>query len=219
VKTRQKNICRHKIKSGFVYNAAHEKCREGNIILRLDVLAKRDTMREAEGMEVGRNMPAEFKKINEFSHGILVELLADAYSFNVNIEKAFKDKWIEDDRFFFDNLHIADKCCFITVLEDEAIGFIAWDPRNMPEYAIIGDNCIVSKHKGKGFGKLQLQEAIKRITQNEVKRIIVTTNATLISAQKNYESLGFTICQTRKSEGILGDYIDYVYLSAKDKTN
>ena len=50
------------------------------------------------------------------------------------------------------------------------IGFVVWDPRNMPEYVEIGDNCIVPKHKGNGYGKLQLQEAINEIIINDVKK-------------------------------------------------
>ena len=61
----------------------------------------------------------------------------------------------------------------------------------MPEYAIIGDNCIITKYKGKGYGKLQLQEAVNTIISNGAKRIYVSTNNDLIPAQKMYESIGF----------------------------
>lgn len=84
----------------------------------------------------------------------------------------------------------------------------------MPEYAEIGHNCIASKHKGNGYGKIQLQEAINRIIQNDVKRIIVTTNDDLNPAQRMYESIGFTMYQKRKSEtgaDFIEELIDYVY--------
>ncbi len=136
-------------------------------------------------------MGIEFKKLSDFSRGILYRLLSNAYSFNSKYEDSCKEKWQADDKFFFDNLSIGDKYCFITTLNDEAIGFLAWDPRNLPEYAIIGDNCIISKHKGKGYGKLQLQEAVNRITRYDVKKIYVSTNNDLVSAQKMYESIGF----------------------------
>lgn len=156
-------------------------------------------------------MGIEFKKVSEFNRGILFKLLKDAYSFNRQYEEACQTKWREDDDFFFDNLHIADKYCIITTLDGEAIGFIAWDPRNMPEYAVIGDNCIVTEHKGKGYGKLQLQEAINRITQYDVKKIIVTTNDDLIPAQRNYESVGFEMCRRWKQDN--AGHIDYIYLT------
>ena len=37
---------------------------------------------------------------------------------------------------------------------------IAWDPRNLPEYAEIGDNGIRTEFKGKGYGKAQLYKAV-----------------------------------------------------------
>ncbi|WP_114496062.1 GNAT family N-acetyltransferase [Fontibacillus phaseoli] len=61
-----------------------------------------------------------------------------------------------------------------------------------------------------GYGKLQLQEAINRITQNNVKIIVITTNNDLIPAQRMYESVGFTICQRRKKQHV--EHIDYVYI-------
>ena len=122
-------------------------------------------------------MSIKFKKVSDFDRGIICELLADAYSYDSRYKECWSSVWQECDNFYFDNLHIADKFCFVTTLNDKAIGFIGWDPRNMPEYAEIGNNCISVKYKGNGYGKIQLQEAINRITQTDVKKIIVTTNA------------------------------------------
>lgn len=159
-------------------------------------------------------MSLEFRKVSDFHRGILFELLKDAYSFDCRYEQSCYSDWYAFDNFFFDNLQIADKYGFITSVNDEAVGFISWDPRNMPEYAEIGFNCIVSKHKGKGYGKIQLQEAVNRIVQNDVRKIIVTTNDNLIPAQHMYESVGFTIYQRRKlqdTKGFVNEHIDYVY--------
>ena len=136
-------------------------------------------------------MGLKFKKVSDFERKIQYDILVDAYSFDKKYYETCHVRWRENDDFFFDNLHIADMCGFITTLNDEAIGFINWDPRNFPEYAIIGDNCIIPKFKSKGYGKLQLQEAIKRITAQGVKTLYVSTNNDLIPAQKNYESVGF----------------------------
>lgn len=159
-------------------------------------------------------MSIKFKKVSDFNRGILFELLKDAYSFDCRYEQTFNSDWQVFDNFFFDNLQIADKYGFITTLNDEAIGFVLWDPRNMPEYAEIGHNCIASKYKGNGYGKIQFQEAVNRITQNDVRKIIVTTNDDLIPAQRMYESVGFTIYQKRKNQDItdfIREDIDYVY--------
>lgn len=159
-------------------------------------------------------MSIEFNKVSDFNRGILLELLKDAYSFDCRYEQRWYSNWQDCDNFFFDNLQIADKYGFITTLNGEAIGFVVWDPRNMPEYAEIGHNCIASKHKSNGYGKIQLQEAVNRITQNDVKKIIVTTNDDLISAQRMYESVGFKIYKKRKEQNaadFVGEHIDYVY--------
>ncbi len=159
-------------------------------------------------------MEVEFKKVSDFKRGTLLKLLKDAYSFDYRFEQNYNSDWIDFDNFFFDNLNIANKCGFITTLNGEAIGFISWDPRNMPEYVEIGHNCIVLKYKGNGYGKIQLQEAVNRILSTNVRKIIVTTNQTLIPAQRMYESIGFKVYQKRKNQenaNFAGKYIDYIY--------
>ncbi len=133
----------------------------------------------------------EYKKISFYPKKTLYNQLVDAYSFNNNFIQTCNQSWIEYDDFFYTNLDIADKYGFITVVDGEPVGHISWDPRNRPDYVIIGHNCILSKYKGKGYGKIQLLEAIKRIKEYGIKKIIVSTNEILISAQKNYESVGF----------------------------
>lgn len=162
----------------------------------------------------GSTMGIKFKKVSEFHRGILFHLLTDAYSYDSNFGQRCSSDWKACDNFFYDNLQIADQCGFITTLDEEAIGFVLWDPRNMPEYVEIGHNCVASKHKGNGYAKVQLQEAVNRILQNNVKKIIVTTNEELIPARRMYESVGFKMLQKRKNDSITdfaGEYIDYVY--------
>lgn len=142
-------------------------------------------------------MNIKFKKVSDFNRGILFDLLRNAYSFDCKYERLSNSDWLFFDNFFFDNLQIADKCGFVTTLNDEAIGFMSWDPRKMPEYTEIGHNCITSKYKGCGYGKIQLQEAVNRIVPNNPQKIIVTTNSDLIPAQRMYESIGFTISQKK----------------------
>lgn len=157
-------------------------------------------------------MKLEFRKISDFERGTLYRLLVDAYSFDGRCEKCWHMDWVEFDSFFFDHPEIADKYGFMTVLDGEPIGHISWDPRNMPEYVVIGHNCIVTKYKGNGYGKKQLQEAIDRIQKYEgLKKIIVETNSNLV-APHNYESVGFKLYERRKNEGetaFSGDCLEY----------
>lgn len=145
-------------------------------------------------------MNIEFRKFSEFHRGIIYELLKDGYSFEARYERDWRTNWEEADNFFYDNLQIADECGFVTTVKGIPIGFICWDPRHIPEYIEIGHNCIATKYKGNKFGKLQLQEAIKRMTDKNVKKLIVTTDELLVPAQKNYESVGFKFVQMRQNE-------------------
>ena len=153
----------------------------------------------------------EFRNISSFPKGTLYKQLVDAYSFNENCKRNWNDMWKEYDDFFYSNLDIADKCGFITLINNIPVGHISWDPRNRPNYVIIGHNCIISEYKGNGYGKLQLQEAIRRIKEYELKKIIVTTNEITLPAQKNYESVGFKKVSVRenKETPFAGKYIDY----------
>lgn len=159
-------------------------------------------------------MSIEFKKISQFQQGTLYRLLCAAYAYDRRYQNKDDLNWREADRFFYDNPAIADSCGFITVFEKEAIGFACWDPRNLPACAEIGHNCISSGYKGRGYGKLQLREALKRIRERGPEKIIVTTNTDLIPARHMYESVGFTAVRTWKSEYF--EHIDYeLYLCDK----
>lgn len=154
----------------------------------------------------------EFKRISEFQKGTLYNQLEDAYSYDSNNKTYWNSMWKDYDEFFYSNLkNIADKYGFITVVNGIPVGHISWDPRNIPDYVKIGHNCIISEYKGKGYGKIQLQEAIRRIKKYDVKKIIVTTNEFLIPAQKNYESVGFVKLNERDNQDtpLVGKYIDY----------
>ena len=157
-------------------------------------------------------MDIEFRKLTDFNRGILYDILRDAYSFDARYAACWDENWRRTDAFFFDNPAIAEKYGFVTCYRGEPIGFICWDPRNRPEYVEIGHNGIRTAHKGRGFGKAQLGEAIRRIGEYEgLREIRVCTNSGLI-APKNYESVGFTLYDRRENRdeaAFSGDYLYY----------
>ncbi len=154
-------------------------------------------------------MSLEFRKVSDSPRGILFALLSDAYSFDCRCAQCWSTDWQDFDNFFFDNPHIADRCGFITTLNAEAIGFVSWDPRHLPEYVEIGHNCIASNYKGRNYGTIQLQEAVNRISQHSANKIIVTTNDLLVPAQRMYERVGFQPIRRRKNNHFSGEFIDY----------
>lgn len=153
----------------------------------------------------------EFKSILDFPKGTLYNQLEDAYSFNSECKKAWNSMWKEYDEFFYSNANIASKYGFITVVDNIPIGHISWDPRKIPNYVEIGHNCIISEYKGRGYGKIQLEEALRRIKEYKVNKVIVTTNEFLIPAAKNYESVGFKKDSSRENveTPFSGNYVDY----------
>ncbi len=160
-----------------------------------------------------------FRKVSDFPRGTLFALLSDAYSFDCRCARYWSADWREFDNFFFDNPHIADQCGFITTFAGEAAGFASWDPRHRPAHVAIGHNCIAAKHQSHGYGKLQLQEAVNRISRLDVRKIIVTTNALLVPAQRMYERVGFRAIRHRKSDCFAGEFIDYEYPPADPASN
>lgn len=116
-------------------------------------------------------MNLEFKQISCYPRGTIYGLLKDAYSSYPGYEQLWSLAWQECDSFFYDHPDIANRYGFITTIEDDAIGFVVWDPRHLPEFAELGHNCIKPQYKGNGYGKRQLAEAISRIKQSEVKKM------------------------------------------------
>lgn len=163
-------------------------------------------------------MTIDFLKFSSFKKGILYQLLDNAYSYEPKYKIDYQKNWEETDDFFYNNLEIADSCGFITTIDKKPVGFICWDPRNIPDYVEIGHNCIISEYKGKRLGQKQLQEAMRIILRKEVQKVKVTTNEKLVPAQKNYESVGFILIGKRENnfnQEYAGKYMDYELIVSK----
>lgn len=164
----------------------------------------------------------EFRKLTDFPRGTLYGILVDAYSFDERNRRIWDANWKETDAFFYDHPEIADKYSLVTCLNGEPIGFVTWDPRNRPESVEIGHNGIREKYKGRGYGRLQLEEALRRIRAYEnLKRIIVVTNSRLI-APKNYESAGFVLYDSKPNEtesAFTGDFLYYQIILGNGEAN
>ncbi len=76
---------------------------------------------------------------------------------------------------------------------NDLVGFISFDLRNFPEYGIVGQNCVLSKHKGKGYGKAQLTYLLDYFKSKNCKKVLVSTgdNTFFLPAQKMYLREGF----------------------------
>ena len=154
----------------------------------------------------------EFRKFSEFPRGTLYDILTDAYSFDPRNQQIWDENWRESDAFFYDNPDIADKYGLVNCMDSYPIGFVTWDPRYRPEYVEIGHNGIRSAYKRRGYGRMQLIEALRRIrSYDDLKRIIVMTNSNFV-AVRNYESVGFRLYDRKPNNtksAFAGDYLYY----------
>ena len=88
---------------------------------------------------------------------------------------------------------------FLSCCADKIVGMASFDPRNFPK-AIIGHNCIIPEFRGRGFGKLQVVELLRRIKERSFTEIEVTTGDDdfFEAARRMYKSCGFKEVERKK---------------------
>jgi GNAT superfamily N-acetyltransferase len=103
-------------------------------------------------------------------------------------------KWEDFDRQAFANV-------FVTRLGREAVGLASFDPRLAPASGEIGQNCVLPEYRGRGFGRRQIAEVLRRFKAVGIRNAYVTTSAHpfFVPARKMYEGLGFR--ETRRFAG------------------
>lgn len=133
----------------------------------------------------------KFTTLNQYKQGLLFHLLSECYK-----DFPLKDKYLNDWKQFdveaFSDPKVG-QCIFVTCLDERPIGFASYDPRHFPAYAIIGHNCILPQYQGKGYGKMQIEELVKKLNNLHFNKIQVTSgdHNFFSSAQKMYLCCGF----------------------------
>lgn len=147
----------------------------------------------------------QFVPLSKYKSGLLFQLLSKSYKGLIeNYHLPHKEKLIENwkkfDKEAFSNPKISN-CVFITCIDDKPIGFASYDPRQGPEYGVIGHNCILPKYQGKGYGKKQILELLRRLKELHVKKARVSTgdHPFFISAHRLYLGCGFKIIDRMKA--------------------
>ncbi len=145
---------------------------------------------------------------SQFPSGLVFDLLYGAY------KELIDDPSLERREEFIAGLKKFDKeiaerpeiahCTFVTCFDSQPIGLFSFDPRNCPEYGIIGHNCILPEYKGQGYGIKQVEEILKIFQEKNCRKVIVTTgdHPFFIPAQKMYLRCGFN----EMSRGELSHY-------------
>jgi GNAT superfamily N-acetyltransferase len=138
----------------------------------------------------------EFATIAGQRPGLIAELLGLSYAELVESDSLWipeREKWEEFDRDVFDHPDTVGACVFLTKVGGRIAGFGSWDPRPAPEYVIIGHNCILPEFRGRGLGRKQIEEILRRFRGLGARTAIVSTNDSpfFIPAQCMYISCGF----------------------------
>jgi GNAT superfamily N-acetyltransferase len=115
-----------------------------------------------------------FNEVAKYEAGIIRDLLFASYA--DILDEDLQWQFRQFDRDVFENLGTVGACTFITTLDREIIGMASYDPRQAPELGIIGHNCILPEHQGKGYGRQQILEIIRRLKSRYVRHIAAVTS-------------------------------------------
>lgn len=115
--------------------------------------------------------------------------------------KQESEKWEDFDRQAFAHPDTIGKCVFVSCLDNKSIGLASYDPRHEPHYGLIGQNCVLPEHRGRGFGKQQILEILRRFRDRNTRaaRVVTSEHPFFGPALKMYQSLGFK--ETRRFIG------------------
>lgn len=138
-----------------------------------------------------------FNEIAKYEPGIIADLLLASYA--KVLDRDLREKFRQFDHDAFENLGTIGACTFIATLGTEIIGMASYDPRRAPELGRIGHNCILPENQGKGYGKQQILEIIRRLKSRHIRRIEATTSEHPFfkPACRMYLSCGFAECRRK----------------------
>jgi len=93
-------------------------------------------------------LKTEFRPLTDLRRGAISRLLLESYQGAPEIIEHEQTSWKEFDDFIHDNPETAGRAGFVSLYGEEAVGFMSWDPRGFPEYAVIGHNCVLPAYHG-----------------------------------------------------------------------
>lgn len=151
-------------------------------------------------------------KFSEAPEGTLSGLLVDFYAAFPEFVAANVAGWKAFDAFVYSRLSIMDQCGFLSLENEILIGFISWDPRNLPESIEIGHNGVIREYQGRGKGKEQLMSAMAMMSALKPRKIMVKTGNIpfFLPARRMYESVGFAKNKVEKRDDpLVPEVIEY----------
>jgi GNAT superfamily N-acetyltransferase len=146
-----------------------------------------------------------FEPISLFRPGALADIIGKSYAELVekwpDSWKNESQKWTDFDRQAFASPDTVGRCVFVSCLDDQPVGLASYGPRQGPEVGLVGQNCVLPEFRGRGFGRLQILEILRRFGESGTKaaRVITSGHPFFVPATRMYQSLGFK--ETRHLDG------------------
>ena len=151
----------------------------------------------------------DYLTIDNFEKETVFGLLSRSFEPIMNDELEAKLKRYDHE--IFDYPETVGSSIFLTQFDGQLIGMASWDPRQFPK-ASIGYQCVVPEFQGRGLGKQQLLELLKRLKEMGFSEILAKTgdHSFYIASQKMYERCSFVETQRNaKSSDPRYGSIDY----------
>ncbi len=141
-------------------------------------------------------MNTEFTEITGEKRGTFARMLRESYAGLLEIDPFWECEcagWDLYDQEIFNQPTTVGACLFLTRIDGAIAGFASWDPRQRPEYGIVGHNCILPAFRGRGLGRLQILEVLRRFLVLGVSKARVSTidHPFFVPAQRTYTACGF----------------------------
>lgn len=139
-----------------------------------------------------------FTDIHQVGTGVLASLLERSYAELLASGKEYWQKenenWKAFDREAFASSKIG-ACVFLSWSGDQLVGFGSFDPRGVPQFCRVGHHCILPDYRGRGFGRVQLNEILRRIAAFSPREFRVSTldHVFFTHARRLYERAGFRV--------------------------
>ena len=154
-----------------------------------------------------RGMRLRFTRPRVQQRGLIASMLKRSYADLVELDQQHwgpeVPKWEEFDREIFEHPDTVGTCVFLTWSGDRLVGFASYDPRQQPEFGIVGHNCVLPEFRGNGFGKQQIQEIVRRFRAMGIRLAQISTseNPFFTPAQRMYTACGFRETGRRPWDG------------------
>jgi GNAT superfamily N-acetyltransferase len=129
--------------------------------------------------------------------GTIASILRSSYaplvSSDTKLWSSEIQEWKRFDMDIYGNPDTIGQCTFLSWWGKKVVGFGSFDPRQMPDLGIIGHNCILPEFRGRGFGKQQIAEILRRFRTMGIKltKVVTLDHPFFAPARAMYISCGF----------------------------